>query len=135
MQILSKQPIYWGCHFCYTFCKIFNIINEHCLYSILLRNHQKHRSKISKYHWEWEETKSWIRRRDKNKQTIENILFFPLLKKENKDLKNELDIPTTSESKAKIERLQKLKLGCQKKHNLMKKKFVCFKLYMASEII
>ena len=49
---------------------------------------------------------------------MENILFFPLLKKENKDLKNELDIPTTSESKAK------LKLGCQKKHNLMKKK-VC----------
>ena len=55
---------------------------------------------------------------------MENNLFFPLLKKENKDLKNELDIPTTSESKAKIERLQKLKLGCQKKHNLMKKK-VC----------
>ena len=100
-----------------------------------MRIHLKHRSKISKYHWEWEKTKSWIRRRDKNKQTIENILFFPLLKKENKDLKNELDIPTTSESKAKIERLQKLKLGCQKKHNLMKKKFVCFKLYMASEII
>ena len=53
---------------------------------------------------------------------MENNLFFPLLKKENKDLKNELDIPTTSESKAKIERLKKLKLGCQKKHNLMKKK-------------
>ena len=39
-------------------------------------------------------------------------------------MKNELDIPTTPESKAKIERLQKLKLGCQKKHNLMKKKWL-----------
>ena len=31
---------------------------------------------------------------------MENNLFFPL-KKENKDLKNELNIPTTSESKTK----------------------------------